>query len=35
MPMDQLIADLRAQVRGEVRFDPLSRGSTTPSGSIW
>ncbi|HEU5097486.1 MAG TPA: FAD-binding oxidoreductase, partial [Roseiflexaceae bacterium] len=33
--MDQLIADLRAQVRGEVRFDPVSRALYATDASIY
>jgi FAD/FMN-containing dehydrogenase len=35
MPMDQLIADLRAQVRGEVRFDSVSRALYATDASIY
>ena len=33
--MDQLIADLRAQVRGDVRFDQLSRALYATDASIY
>src|SRR5262245_11935500 len=35
MPMDQLIADLRAQIRGDVRFDPVSRALYATDASIY